>query len=393
MGDILNTDCRGHILSASTRKEISDISKIGVVRARAKGKTIGRPRVEIDWAKIESYKEKGLSERAAVRVCGYSLTTFYRSKKARAVGLQPTVNRDQRAELDSTYIIHAPSVKKVKIGCTKDVRGRYYNIQASSPVPIVLVCSFESLGYEFERYLHVKYAAYNTHGEWFEDTILPMILEDPELQKIMEEYCNFDVFRGFPPQNNSDDVTCNAPPLSEGLDSGLPATQDPDPQDGGRITFSDQIIAPIDTEGLQELNVIDLSDLGSDAMSTMREVRRLQEAGVKITSENKRDELILNAKPEHGVIVDLAVAFGENLQWMKFKDDVFVKTIRDKYRGTGRKIGRPRVEVDFGLVEHLTKRGISERAAAKVCGYPLTTFYRRKKERLEKGRQEKEGPE
>jgi len=188
-------------------------------------------------------------------------------------------------------------------------------------------------------------------------------------------------------------VTCNAQPIRKCLDSSPQATRDIGFLDGGRTTNLDPIKTPLNTGETQELHVTDLSDLGNDATSIMQEARRLQDAGVKIISENKRDELILNSKPEHRALVTLAVAFGENLQWMKFKEDAFVKRVRDKSRENGRKIGRPRVEVDLGLVDHLMKRGLSERAAAKVCGYPLTTFYRRKKERLEKERQEKEGPE
>ncbi|MDD4455435.1 MAG: hypothetical protein PHI67_09030 [Candidatus Methanomethylophilaceae archaeon] len=65
MEDILNTGRRGHIIPISVRKEISAATKLGLERARAKGKKGGRRRGEINWAKIESLKEKGLSERAA----------------------------------------------------------------------------------------------------------------------------------------------------------------------------------------------------------------------------------------------------------------------------------------------------------------------------------------
>ena len=65
------------------RKKIRDDTKAGLARARAQGKQIGRKRIEVDWEKIESWKKRGLSERAAAIVCGYRLATFYKRKKER----------------------------------------------------------------------------------------------------------------------------------------------------------------------------------------------------------------------------------------------------------------------------------------------------------------------
>ena len=63
------------------RKKTIEDTKAGLARAKSAGKELGRPRVKIDPAKIKSWMDKGLSERAAITVCGYAHTTYYRWKK------------------------------------------------------------------------------------------------------------------------------------------------------------------------------------------------------------------------------------------------------------------------------------------------------------------------
>jgi site-specific DNA recombinase len=65
------------------RKKIQDDTRAGLQKAIARGKILGRRRVEIDWVSIDKWVSKGLSERAAVIVCGYSLSTYYKHKKER----------------------------------------------------------------------------------------------------------------------------------------------------------------------------------------------------------------------------------------------------------------------------------------------------------------------
>jgi len=63
------------------RKHIREDTKAGLRRAAEEGRYPGRPVVKIDYKKIQGWVEKGLSERAAVIVSGYSLSTYYRKKK------------------------------------------------------------------------------------------------------------------------------------------------------------------------------------------------------------------------------------------------------------------------------------------------------------------------
>jgi putative DNA-invertase from lambdoid prophage Rac len=76
----------GMLFAASMeKKHNNERTKWGIENARASGKQIGRPMVKIDFDKIKSTMETfGLREKQAVRVCGYSESTFYKWKKSSA---------------------------------------------------------------------------------------------------------------------------------------------------------------------------------------------------------------------------------------------------------------------------------------------------------------------
>lgn len=71
---------------------------------------------------------------------------------------------------DSTvYVISAIGTPLVKIGQAVDVAHRLQNLQSGSPVPLVVLGTFEGLdGRDLERALHAELAASRHHGEWFD---------------------------------------------------------------------------------------------------------------------------------------------------------------------------------------------------------------------------------
>lgn len=158
-------------------------------------------------------------------------------------------------------------------------------------------------------------------------------------------------------------------------DQGVSGAKDPDQRPGYK-----QMRALLDTGEVQELYVTDLSRLGRDAKGTLQEIWRLQDAGIKVVSLNKLDEFVLHAQPELQPLLTSAVTLGADLQRKKIQEDT--KAGLARARAQGKQIGRKRVEVDWEKIEYWKKKGLSERAAAIVCGYRLSTFYRRKKERV-----------
>jgi len=66
------------------RKHTSERTKWGLENAIKNGKTLGRPKVIVDWKKIDDIREKyGVSYNMARKLCGYKPTIFYKAKKER----------------------------------------------------------------------------------------------------------------------------------------------------------------------------------------------------------------------------------------------------------------------------------------------------------------------
>jgi hypothetical protein len=64
------------------------------------------------------------------------------------------------------YFLHAPSVKRLKIGFTTDLKHRLREHTLASPVPLVLVRQVRA-SFRVEHILHALFDCYRTHGEWY----------------------------------------------------------------------------------------------------------------------------------------------------------------------------------------------------------------------------------
>jgi len=65
------------------REDIRKRTKEGLERAKAEGKKLGRPEREIDWKKVQKYRDMGLSWMAISRVMDIPYTTLMRKKKTK----------------------------------------------------------------------------------------------------------------------------------------------------------------------------------------------------------------------------------------------------------------------------------------------------------------------
>lgn len=69
-------------IAAIEKQHNNERTRWGIDNARANGKKIGRPKIAVDFDKItETMKKYNLKEKQAVRVCGYSESTFYKAKR------------------------------------------------------------------------------------------------------------------------------------------------------------------------------------------------------------------------------------------------------------------------------------------------------------------------
>lgn len=159
-------------------------------------------------------------------------------------------------------------------------------------------------------------------------------------------------------------------------DQGTSGAKDPMQRSGYK-----QMVALLNTGEVDQIYVTDLSRLGRDAKGTLQEIWRLQDMGIQVISLNSLDQTVLNTTPELQPLLMSAVTLGADLQRKKIQDDT--KAGLQRARAQGKQIGRTRVDVDWDAIERWKRKGLSERAAAIVCGYSLSTFYKRKKEREE----------
>lgn len=65
------------------------------------------------------------------------------------------------------YLIGSPDVRMVKIGMSADPKVRLEDMQTGSPVRLHLLWQTPG-GRALEAALHAYFAAYRTHGEWFD---------------------------------------------------------------------------------------------------------------------------------------------------------------------------------------------------------------------------------
>lgn len=64
------------------------------------------------------------------------------------------------------YFVEAPRARLIKIGQTQHLRSRFSGLRAASPVNVRLLAYLEGFDAD-ERALHLRFANWRTHGEWF----------------------------------------------------------------------------------------------------------------------------------------------------------------------------------------------------------------------------------
>ena len=157
-------------------------------------------------------------------------------------------------------------------------------------------------------------------------------------------------------------------------DQGVSGSKDPMQRPGYK-----QMLSLINTKEVKEIYVTDLSRLGRDARGTLQEIWRIQDLGIEVKSLNSLDVVVLNISPELQPLLMSAVTLGADLQRKKIIDDT--KAGLQRAISQGKKLGRKPVEIDWVLIEKWKNKGLSERAAAIVCGYSLSTYYKHKRDR------------
>ena len=113
------------------------------------------------------------------------------------------VTRDKYWESDKsstsskkTYAIASEDMAMVKIGRTERIESRLVDLQAASPVRLVLIATVD---HDIERRLHKVLVKHRRHGEWFElnEEFMAWIRRTMRLCQASEPDAN--LFRPSPP--------------------------------------------------------------------------------------------------------------------------------------------------------------------------------------------------
>ena len=91
----------------------------------------------------------------------------------------PDVRKSKQArQSEGIYILQNENGGPIKIGQTDDVTARIAQLQTGNPYRLILRRYCPEMPCGTEAMLHRKYAQFNLHGEWFDESITPYVMCD-----------------------------------------------------------------------------------------------------------------------------------------------------------------------------------------------------------------------
>ena len=89
---------------------------------------------------------------------------------------EPEPLHRERFSQRKVYFLHAPELRRVKIGYSADPQKRCERVRSEFHLPreitLTVIGTLDG-GPLIERLMHGRFAAHRVSGEWFEDSILP----------------------------------------------------------------------------------------------------------------------------------------------------------------------------------------------------------------------------
>ena len=134
-----------------------------------------------------------------------------------------------------------------------------------------------------------------------------------------------------------------------------------------------------------KVNIIvfsEFSRLSRNAKESVYELMRLEKMGFGIRSLSKSESFINNVDPMFQLMILAGIGLGADLERKHHKERTLwgLDVVRARGSKSGKPMGRPTVEIDFGKVKSVQEQyNVSENVARKICGYCATTFYTAKK--------------
>lgn len=108
---------------------------------------------------------------------GYSINEM-ESFVASAIDSPNNYKATRKRKSEGIYIIQNENGGPIKIGQTDNITARIEQLQTGNPYKLMLRYYCECMPYGTETMLHTKYAQFNVHGEWFDESIIPYVMRD-----------------------------------------------------------------------------------------------------------------------------------------------------------------------------------------------------------------------
>lgn len=146
-----------------------------------------------------------------------------------------------------------------------------------------------------------------------------------------------------------------------------------------------KLLARINDNSLPKVTEIvfsEFSRLGRNAKDSFFELIKLEHMGIRVSSLSEHEKFI-NTIPEPWQLPVLTgMLAGAEVERKHHKERTrwALDLVKEKGSKSGKPVGRPEIPLNMEKIrETMEKYTCSERVAAKICGYNLSTFYAKKK--------------
>lgn len=128
------------------------------------------------------------------------------------------------------------------------------------------------------------------------------------------------------------------------------------------------------------LYVSEYSRLGRDTKSTLLQLINIEKMGIRVIALSPTDATVMSVPPELQPLLLSAYQLANDLE--KKHNRERTKWGIENARASGKKIGRPTVEIDWNKIKEMQEKyQCSENMARKLCGYKASTFYKARKDK------------
>lgn len=146
-----------------------------------------------------------------------------------------------------------------------------------------------------------------------------------------------------------------------------------------------EMLKRIDDPNQEKVDTIvfsEFSRIGRNAKESLYELLRLEHNGYTIQSLSKAESFINDIPATFQATILAGMMAGADLERQHHKERTkwALEHVKSHGSKSGKKIGRPRVNIDFDKIKSTMEQyNVNENVARKICGYDASTYYKYKR--------------